>query len=169
MKRRAADSRRLSHAYPGAAVRTTRPAREAVRGAAPDLTRMLTPLAFAALGVCAVAVAKLLLADLRARRHTFGVMCATGASRGAVARLVLGQALVLGVAACGLGAALGYQLAYCARGLHARLFGLDYPLAAVWDIFGWAALATFAAAALAAVPGFLMIARPAPVRLLADE
>ena len=158
----------LRAAAPDALVGSTRAARDAVRAAARELTRLLTPLAAAALVVCAAAVANLLLADIRSRRYDLGIMRATGASRAAVARLVLGQALLLAAAGCGLGAALGYQLALCGRLLHGRLFGLQYPLAPVWDVFLWSAAATLGAAALAALPALRMVIRPRPIRLIRE-
>ncbi len=69
---------------------------------------------FSVVAVCAMlvacfGVANLIIAGIQARQFEFGWLRAVGAQRGLLARLVLGEALVIGFAACVLGSSWAHR------------------------------------------------------------
>jgi putative ABC transport system permease protein len=86
-------------------------------------------------------VANLIVAGIHARRFEFGVLQAVGASRGLVVRLVLAEAVLIGLAAAALGTAMGLVGVYAGQRIDEKLFGLVLqlrppvlPIAAGWGI-----------------------------------
>ncbi|CAG0967030.1 Macrolide export ATP-binding/permease protein MacB [Phycisphaerales bacterium] len=111
-------------------------------------------------------VANLIVAGITARQYEFGVIQAVGGSRGLVARLVLGEAVLVGLTAAALGTLMGVQGVFAVQRIDAGLFGLDLhlrpppgPLAIGWAI-------TIAMTLLAAAPAVVALARKQPRELL---
>lgn len=111
-------------------------------------------------------VANLIVAGITARQYEFGVIQAVGGSRGLVARLVLAEAILVGLTAALLGTLMGVQGVFAVQRIDAGLFGLDLhlrpppgPLAIGWAI-------TIAMTLLAAAPAVVALARKLPRELL---
>jgi putative ABC transport system permease protein len=121
---------------------------------------------FAMLVAC-FGVANLVIAGVHARQFEFGVLRAVGATRGQLARLVLGEAIIIALAACVLGTLMGIQGAFGGITLNALVWGIDLalrpPLAAI--VLGWVFVGVMCVGA--ATPAAIALARRAPRELLA--
>ncbi|MBL8762904.1 MAG: ABC transporter permease [Phycisphaerae bacterium] len=123
--------------------------------------------AVAAMLVACLGVANLIVASIQGRQFEFGVLRAVGAPRGLLARLIVGEALVVALAACVLGTLMGIQGAWTGQRINAALIGLSLtvrppvgPIAAGWGIVTVITLA-------AALPSILSLNRKHPRELLA--
>lgn len=70
-------------------------------------------------------VANVVAASIEARRFEFGVLRAVGAQRWLLARLILGEALIIALSAGVLGTLMGLQGAWAGRRLNAMLLGIE--------------------------------------------
>jgi putative ABC transport system permease protein len=77
-------------------------------------------------------VANLMTANVTSRAKQLATMRAVGATRGLVLRLVLGEALVLGILGGGLGVGLGLHLARNIVRMTEVMWGYQLPFAAPW-------------------------------------
>jgi ABC-type lipoprotein release transport system permease subunit len=127
---------RVNDLVPGAVFASGR----AIRSTIDDIGRLVRgvtgSVAFAALMVACLGVGSVIAAQVQGRRQELGVLRATGAGRGAVLGLVLGEALLLGVTAILAGTGLGWELAWAGRLLFESLAGLR--LDAVFPLLAWA-------------------------------
>jgi putative ABC transport system permease protein len=105
--------------------------------------------AWGALLVSSLGVANTVMAGVRARRYQLGVMRAIGVTRGELTRLVLGEAVVLGLAAAMLGTFAGLLMAINARQLQSWTIGYVPPLQIAWDVI-WMGVATVIAVSVLA-------------------
>lgn len=115
---------------------------------------------FSIVAVCAMlvacfGVANLIIAGIQARQFEFGVLRALGAQRGLLARLVLGEAVVIAFAACILGTIMGTHAAWGGQQMNARIIGLTLkdwspPIGATAAGWGTLLLITLGAAGPAA-------------------
>lgn len=74
--------------------------------------------------VACFAVANLIVAGVQARQFEFGVLRAVGAQRGLLGRLVLGEAVIIALAACVLGSGMGTQGAWGGAVMYQVVIGL---------------------------------------------
>ncbi|MBX3364889.1 MAG: ABC transporter permease [Phycisphaeraceae bacterium] len=116
---------------------------------------VFSSVAVVAMLVACFGVANLIAASIDLRRFEFGVLRAVGAHRGLITRMVVGEALMIAVAAAVLGTCMGVQGAFGGRRLYEALLGIQFsvrppvmPIAAGW---AFVILLTLAAAAPAAV------------------
>lgn len=123
-------------------------------------------IAIFAMGVAGLGVANLIIAGIATRQFEFGVLRAVGATRGQVARLVLGEAIVIAIAACVLGTSIGFQGALAGRRLNRALFGLELTFQTPWGPIAWGWLAVALMTLGAAAPAVLALARRRPRELL---
>lgn len=105
------------------------------------LIDMAATIALAAMLVASLGVANTVMAGIRTRQWQFGILRSVGASRGLMLRLVLGEALLLGLAGALLGTLCGGLLSLVARLQTASMTGYVPPFVVVWDALaiGWAA------------------------------
>lgn len=123
-------------------------------------------IAIFAMAVAGLGVANLIIAGIATRQFEFGVLRAVGATRGQIARLVLSEALVIAIAACVLGTAIGFQGALAGRRLNYVLFGLELTFQTPWGPIAWGWLAVGVMTLGAAAPAVLALARRRPRELL---
>lgn len=120
-----------------------------------------------AMVIASFGVANLIVAGIQARRFEFGVLRAVGATRGVVLRLVIGEAVLIALAACILGTLMGLQGLAGGRRLDELLFGLVLsappPLGPV--AAGWAFV--IVTTLIAAAPAVVGLSRRQPRELLA--
>jgi len=116
--------------------------------------------------VACFGVANLVIAGIHARQFEFGVLRAVGAHQSTLVRLVLGEALLIGLTACIVGTLLGMQAIYAGRQIDAKLFGIVLtstpplgPTAAAWGFVIGITLA-------AAIPAALALGKRSPRSLL---
>ncbi len=106
--------------------------------------------AWAALAVSSLGVANTVMAGVRARRYQLGILRAIGVTRGETARLIIAEAVLLGIAAAALGTAAGLLMAMNARQLQSWTVGYVPPLKVAWDVVGIGAVTVLAVSILAA-------------------
>jgi len=119
--------------------------------------------------IASFGVANIIVAGIQTRQFEFGVLRAVGAPRGLLVRLVLAEAVLIALAACLLGSALGIQGVASAQHLDKVLFGLELntrppPLPV---LTGW--IAVFIVTLGAAAPAVLALGRRKPRELLANR
>jgi putative ABC transport system permease protein len=120
-----------------------------------------------AMFVSCFGVANLIVAGVQARQFEFGVLRALGGTPRLLTRLVVGEAIVIAIAACVLGTLFGVQGAFGGARLNELLWGLDItPQPPVGPILaGWAVVLLMCV--LAALPTAMAVARKGPRELLA--
>ncbi len=98
-----------------------------------DMTRLMTALPGVALVVAAIGVANLMTANVTARSKQIAILRAVGATRGLILRMVIGEAVVLGLLGSGLGIALGVHLAGTITHLVERMWGFAIAVTLPWN------------------------------------
>jgi putative ABC transport system permease protein len=133
------------------------------------MTRMLllvSTIAYASMAVAALGVANTIMASIRSRRWHFGILRSIGVTRSQLLRIVLAEAVLVGVLGIALGAAAGFQLCIDARQSWLRLVGYGPPLVVPWGAIligvGAVMLASIAASLWPAVH----VAKTEPLALL---
>jgi putative ABC transport system permease protein len=98
--------------------------------------------AVGAMLVACFGVANVIVAGVQARTFEFGVLLAVGSSRGLLARMVLGEALLIAIGACVLGTLLGLQIAWGGQLITERMIGIVLHFVAPWGALamGWVIL-----------------------------
>jgi putative ABC transport system permease protein len=123
-----------------------------------ELTRMtylLTAVPGVALIVAAIGVANLMTANVASRTKQLATLRAVGATRGLVLRMVIGEALILGLLGSALGLGLGLHLAWNVTTMTERMWGYAVPLDVPWRLVG---------AAIGLTVGLCILAGIAPAR-----
>lgn len=130
--------------------------------------RVMSFVAVGAMLLACLGVGNIVVAGIEARRFEFGVLRAIGADRTLVARLVLAEVLLVAIAACVLGSALGLQHAWGAAAMNRLLAGIELRLQppVVPMLVGCAILVTLAL--LAAATPVAALSRLKPRELLAS-
>jgi ABC-type antimicrobial peptide transport system permease subunit len=120
-----------------------------------DMTRLMTAVPGVALLVAAIGVANLMTANVTARAKQIAILRAVGATRGLILRMVIGEAVVLGLLGSGLGIGLGLHLATTITHLVERMWGFAIAVQMPWDYLG---------AAIALTVGLCIVAGVIPAR-----
>jgi ABC-type lipoprotein release transport system permease subunit len=123
-----------------------------------ELTRMtylLSAVPAVALLVAAIGVANLMTANVASRVKQLATLRAVGATRGLVLRMVIGEALILGLLGSGLGLGLGLHLAWNVSTMTERMWGYVFPFQVPWG---------FVATAIGLTVGLCILAGMAPAR-----
>ncbi len=118
------------------------------------LGRLLTiagVVAWAALAVSSLGVTNTVMAGVRTRRYQLGVLRAIGVTRGELLRLIVSEAILLGLAAAALGTLAGLLMALNARQLQAWTVGYVPPLQIAWDVVLVGAVAVLSVSVLASL------------------
>lgn len=140
--------------------------KQALKQMAENLMLMTNVIAFASLIVAALGMANVVAANVAARKFEFGVLRAIGGSRGLVGRLILGEALLVGMASWFTGTGLGLWDASNGVFLLRRMVGVEFALAIPWPAaWGYALVLLFAL--IAALPTAMRLLRHTPCELLA--
>ncbi|HWE04463.1 MAG TPA: FtsX-like permease family protein [Tepidisphaeraceae bacterium] len=130
------------------------------------LLRLMSTVAFAAMAVASLGVTNTIMAGVRSRRWQFGILRAVGATRGQLLRLVLAEALLLGLIGCILGLGAGFELSADANALAAVMTGYKPPLYIPWTSIGIGILAVLFISLLASIWPAAEVARTEPLTLL---
>lgn len=140
--------------------------KEKIRSIAEYLMQMTNVIAFASLIVAALGMANVVAANVAARKFEFGVLRSIGGSAGVVGRLIVGEALLIGMASWITGTGLGLWDASNGVFLLRRMAGVDIGLAVPWPaVWGYGLVLVFAVAA--ALPTAVRLYRLTPCELLA--
>ncbi|MEO0483810.1 MAG: FtsX-like permease family protein [Planctomycetota bacterium] len=100
----------------------------------------MSSVAIVSMIIACLGVANLIAAGVEMRRFEFGVLRSLGGQRGLLARLVLGETLIVAIAASVLGTAMGLQGVLAGQRLYALLLGIEYTIRPPIDAIsaGWA-------------------------------
>jgi len=117
--------------------------------------------------VACFGVANLIVAGIQARQFEFGVLRAIGAQRGLLARLVLGEAIIIARAACIVGKVMGIHASWAGQVMYELTLGLLLSLQLPLDAtaLGWGILTVITVGA--AIPAIIAVNRKKPRELLA--
>jgi putative ABC transport system permease protein len=105
--------------------------------------------------VAAIGVANLMTANVASRVKQLATLRAVGATRSLVLRMVIGEALILGLLGSGLGLGLGLHLAWNVSTMTERMWGYVFPFQVPWG---------FVAAAIGLTVGLCVLAGMGPAR-----
>lgn len=140
--------------------------KDMIRSFALGALGVLAAVALAAMLVACFGVAGLIVAGIEARRFEFGVLRAVGASRGLLTRLVVGEVLLVGVAASVMGVLMGIQGAWAGQRLDRLLMGIDVHLRPPAGLIAGSCGLLIALCLLSALPAVVRLARLRPRDLL---
>lgn len=97
-------------------------------------TYLLTAIPMVAMVVAALGVGNLMMANVTSRTRQLAILRAVGATRSQIARLVIGEALVLGAIGSVLGVFLGRRAAHGVNALTERIWMLPLKFHMPWSI-----------------------------------
>ena len=156
-------------AKPYVSVTDVREVERIVRWRTESVLWMMSKFPLIVLAIMTLAVVNTIMASVRARRWELGVLRAVGLTRGGLARLVLAEAILVGVVACALSLAFGLTSAWCANGICTYIFyfgGLQPPLVVPWTKLLLGFSGTLALCLIAALVPAIATGKTEPAKLL---
>jgi putative ABC transport system permease protein len=141
--------------------------KQLIEGAIGRSLYIVSAIAIMSMLVASLGVANLIVAAIESRRFEFGVLRAVGAYRGTVCRLVLAEAIVVALAACIVGVAMGIQGSYGGVRLNAVIMGVELFLRPRFTPILTGCAILIALTLLAAAPAVIALSRKQPRELLA--
>ena len=154
---------------PTARVTTTQTLRASIDRRADSMIWGMSQLPLVTLAVASLAMVNTIVSSTRTRRWEMGVLRSQGMTRWALVRLVVTEAILIGVAACLLSVAFGLTAGWCGAGLarYGGFFGgVKAPLIVPWGSITLGISATLGLCLLAAVWPAVATGRTEPLRLL---
>ncbi|HZL33993.1 MAG TPA: FtsX-like permease family protein [Tepidisphaeraceae bacterium] len=130
------------------------------------LLHLLSVVAFAAMAVASLGVTNTIMAGVRSRRWQFGILRSIGVTRSQLLRLVLAEALLLGLIGCILGLAAGFEMTHDANALTTVMTGYDPPLVIPWPLINIGIGAVLFISLSASLWPAISVAKAEPLTLL---
>lgn len=130
------------------------------------IVHLASTMAFCAMALAALGVTNTLMAGIRTRRWQFGILRSIGITRRQLLRLVLAEALLMGLVATALGLLCGFELTWGARGIGRNLLGFLPPISIPWPIIGIGGTVVVGVALLASLWPAISVSRTSPLALL---
>ncbi len=127
---------------------------------------VLSSVAFFALMVASLGVTNTIIASVRSRRWQFGVLRSIGVTGGQLFRLILAEALLLGVVGVVLGLTCGFELSYDANGLSQYLLGTVTGISVPWPMINIGIATVLGLSLLASIVPAIGLWRQEPLTLL---
>ena len=156
----------IEKAAPGSVFASGRSIRAEVLEVGRVIMTICTTIAAGALTLASLACASVIGAGVAARTREFGILQAVGASRSVLARLLMGEALLVGLTAAIVGNCFGFHIAWMESRIYHDLAGLDLaprPHLVVGLVGGAVVVVT---AILASIPAMRLVTRASPRALL---
>ncbi len=150
-------------------IRSREGVRLAIRDRANGIIWLLSRLPLVTLLVTSLGVINTIVSSIRARRWEMGVMRAIGVTRFGLFRMILCEAILVGVAACLLSFAFGVTAGYCGTGITRYVNvrgGQITPLIVPWMQIGVGFSMTLILCLIAALWPAMQTGRTEPLRLL---
>ncbi|HEX8524087.1 MAG TPA: FtsX-like permease family protein [Tepidisphaeraceae bacterium] len=130
------------------------------------LLLLASTVAFAAMAVASLGVTNTIMASVRSRRWQFGVMRSVGVTRSQLLRLIMAEAMLIGLVGCALGLTAGVLMSFDAHGLSVLTLGYAPPIVFPWPII-WSGVGIVVGVSLvASVWPAVAVARAEPLMLL---
>ncbi|HMB94819.1 MAG TPA: FtsX-like permease family protein, partial [Tepidisphaeraceae bacterium] len=120
---------------------------------------LISTIAYAAMAVASLGVTNTIMASIRSRRWQFGILRSIGATRGQLLRLVLAEAILIGVVSVALGLCAGFEMSIDAWRSWQTFFGYSPAMVVPWSTIGIGASVVIAVAVLASLWPALHTAR----------
>ena len=127
---------------------------------------LLSTVAFASMAVAALGVVNTIMASIRSRRWQFGILRSVGVTQSQLLRLVLAEALLLGLIGSALGLAAGFLMSLDANGLSRYVMGYIIEMHVPWGIVTIGAAIVIGTSLLASLWPAASVARSEPLALL---
>lgn len=130
------------------------------------LLLLVSTVAFAAMAVAALGVTNTILASIRTRRWQFGILRSVGLTRAQLLRLVLAEAVLLGLVGCVMGVASGLEMSVNAEAVAVVVTGYRPPIVIPWH-YVWIGIAiVIVVSVVASIGPAILVARSQPLDLL---
>jgi hypothetical protein len=117
---------------PDAIVGSVRRLKQAIDEDVREVCVLMSAMPAIALLVAALGVANLMMVGVSARTRQIAVLRAVGATKSQIVRLVLAEAVTLGVLGCVVGVALGVHTALSSNRVAAKVIGMPLPFTVPW-------------------------------------
>jgi putative ABC transport system permease protein len=127
---------------------------------------LISTVAIAAMALASLGVTNTIMASVRSRRWQFGILRSVGLVRGELLRLILAEAIMLGLVGIVLGLIAGLEIAVDARQLTWNVLGYNPPMQIPWGIVAGGCTALMGVALGASFMPALGVARAQPLELL---
>ena len=156
----------IARAAPGVLFVSGRSIKDALDELGAIMLTVNSTIAFAALILACAAVGNVLIANVRSRQFEYAVLRSVGANTGHLARLVIGEAVLLAFAAMIVGTIYGFHGAFMDMKMQRDLIGLSPQFHLPWQaiLIGWTVLLLMTI--LAATPAARGLIRKSPRELL---
>jgi putative ABC transport system permease protein len=121
--------------------------------------------------VTSLGVVNTIVASVRARRWEMGVLRSLGVTRGAIARMIIAEGLLIGVVACLLSLGFGVMAGWCGTGMSQYISffgGLTTPLYIPWFKLAFGFTLALVLCLAAALWPAIATGRAAPLKLLQE-
>jgi len=126
----------------------------------------MSTVAFAAMAISSLGVTNTVMASVRSRSWQFGILRSIGTTRSQLVRLVMAEAMLLGLTGCALGLSAGALMSINAKQLAIMVLGYDPPTFIPWGIVFAGSGIVMVVALLASLWPAISVARAEPLRLL---
>jgi putative ABC transport system permease protein len=130
------------------------------------LLDLISTVAVAAMAVACLGVANTMIASVRSRRWQLGILRSIGLGRGDLLRLVLAEAVMLGLVGAALGVVAGLEISVDARQLSGAILGYSPEMQIPWAVVAGGCLSLVAIAVVASLWPAMSVARAQPLELL---
>ncbi len=130
------------------------------------LLSLVSTVAFAAMAVASLGVTNTIMASVRSRQWQFGILRSVGVTRGQLLRLVVAEAMMLGIVGCALGLVCGFEMSVNAKQLSVNIIGYDPPMFIPWNIVWIGTAIVMGISILASLWPAISVARSEPLTLL---
>jgi putative ABC transport system permease protein len=127
---------------------------------------LISTVAFAAMGVAALGVTNTIMASIRTRRWQFGILRSIGVTRSQLLRLVIAEAILLGIVGCALGVPAGLLLSTDAEAVQIAITGYAPSLFIPWNFVALGVGVILAVSILASLWPALLVSRTETLELL---
>ncbi len=156
----------IESAAPGSVFASGRGIRKEILEIGSILLSISTFIAVGVLLLAALASGGVMAAGVASRSFELGVLEAVGASKRVVSRLILAEALLIGVTAAIIGTLLGLQLAWMGTRCYREIAGLELTLVVPIGVVASGTVAVCLASLLAAGPALRILHRRSAFELL---
>jgi putative ABC transport system permease protein len=131
-----------------------------------NILLLVSTVAFAAMAVAALGVTNTVMASIRTRRWQFGIFRSIGMTRWQLMRLVLAEAVLLGVVACVMGTLAGLDMSLNAEAMIVVVTGYKPPIVIPWNYVAIGGGIILLVSLLASLWPAVWVARAQPLELL---
>jgi ABC-type antimicrobial peptide transport system permease subunit len=95
-------------------------------------TMIISAIPLISLVIASIGVSNLMMVNVASRSRQIGVLRAVGATKSQIARLVVAEAMVLGVIGCVVGVLLGMHAAHADGVVVSKMLGFEFPWVLPW-------------------------------------